>query len=276
MRFETWNEFMAEQRRTGLLQRISDFVTAEREKAAMHRLTPSLPRDNTFPAVYPASADVMRFTTTPLRQVRVVILGQDPYHQPGQAHGLAFSYKGDEPIPASLRNIFKELMNDLGDNVMLERTQRCVRQGPRGIHGDLTPWTRQGVLLLNTALTVRHGEPGSHLSAWQPFTDEVVQAVVDSADVAPHFILWGSKAKSTLSRVLGRLVSLDHVLKQPGFVGHWNPGQAAHLITATYSAHPSPLSADRGFFGSRPFSRANLALRLNNPGVDCAVDWRLP
>lgn len=256
MRFDTWDDFMAEQRRTGLLGRISDFVTAERAKGA----------------VYPPSADVFAFTTTPLRGVKVVILGQDPYHQPGQAHGLAFSVR-DAPLgglPPSLRNIIKELRSDV--DPWIAAVGAC----------DLTPWTRQGVLLLNTALTVRHGEAGSHCDVWQPFTDEVIRAVCDSATVAPHFVLWGAKAKRALERCCGKLQLWGHSRLRVGGVGtpidpQWGLYQTVIIsgrITATYSAHPSPLSADRGFFGSRPFSRANLALTLNNPG--CApVDWRL-
>lgn len=131
-------------------------------------------------------------------------------------------------------------------------------------------------MLLNTALTVRQGEPNSHLRMWQPFTDEVVRAVVDSADVAPHFILWGTKAKATFERSVGSLRLWEgQYAKTEVPIFERFLAQSSRRITATYSPHPSPLSADRGFFDSRPFSRANLALQLNNPGV-AAVDWRLP
>lgn len=258
MRYDNWDDFMAAQRRSGLLQRISDFVTAERRRhsdqaeAARNMLGPE-------PDVYPPSGDVMRFTTTPLRDVKVVILGQDPYHGPGQAHGLAFSVPNDVDRPPSLRNIHRELADDLG-------LARSVRSLPN----DLTPWTRQGVLLLNTALTVRQADPGSHLDIWQPFTDEVVRCVVDSADVNVHFTLWGKFAKATFERAVGRL---RNSVREDILVTGDPPYRK---ITATYSSHPSPLSADRGFFGSRPFSSANLALKLNNPGSACQVDWRLP
>lgn len=257
MRFDTWDDFMAEQRRTGLLGRISDFVTAERAKGA----------------VYPPSADVFAFTTTPLRDVKVVILGQDPYHQPGQAHGLAFSVR-DAPLgglPPSLRNIIKELRSDVGP--WIAAVGAC----------DLTPWTRQGVLLLNTALTVRHGEAGSHLDIWRPFTDEVVRTVVGSSQYRPHFVLWGRHARDSFQRALSCKLQMSSptsgLYLTKGVYFGWGDcvggvGSVYYDVTAIYSAHPSPLSADKGFFGSRPFSHANVALTLNNPG--CApVDWRL-
>lgn len=251
-KYADWDEFMAAQRRSGLLQRISEFVTAERARLSVNADVGDKPS-----AVHPASADVFRFTSTPLRQVKVVILGQDPYHGPGQADGLAFSVRAGTKLPPSLKNIFEELWRDLVESTP-DKPQIYYP------NGDLTSWTRQGVLLLNTALTVRQSEPGSHLAQWQPFTDEVVRAVVDSADVAPHFILWGAKARATFERMLAR---------RPNSLTRL--GKALTDSTYTYSPHPSPLSADRGFFGSRPFSRANLALRLNN-GEGCAVDWRLP
>lgn len=158
---------------------------------------------------------------TPLESVRVVILGQDPYPTPGHANGLAFSYVGPPPLPRSLVNIFRERKSDLGLAPPAD--------------GDLTPWARQGVLLLNTALTVREGasKAGSHLLlGWGAVTDALIGAV---SATRPHavFILWGKPAQT--KRVLvdeGR----HHVLESP---------------------HPSPLSASRGFFGSRPFSHAN-------------------
>lgn len=238
-------------------------VSEERSKTHVYSRAYGVTR-----GVYPAPADVFNFTKTPLRDVKVVILGQDPYHQPGQAHGLAFSVPEGVAVPPSLRNILCELADDISDRKHANGTAKSVPY-----FGDLTPWTRQGVLLFNTALTVRRNEAGSHCDIWQPFTDEVIRAVCDSATVAPHFILWGAKVKKALERVLGRLVQCNWSRDVVG-LGHWNPGIAARLITATYSAHPSPLSADKGFFGARPFSRANLALTLNNPG--CApVDWRL-
>lgn len=253
MKFDTWAEFLEYNR--PLLTSIEAAIKRDAgDKGAI---------------VYPAYVDRFRFTETPLRDVRIVILGQDPYFKPGQADGLAFSVREGVTLPPSLRNILTEHRLDLG---CLD-AQRCSHHCECRNSGNLTLWTRQGVLLLNTALTVREGEAGSHCDIWQPFTDEVIRAVCDSATVAPHFTLWGAKAKRALERVLGRLVQCNWSRDIVG-LGHWNPGIAARLITATYSAHPSPKSVNLGFFGSRPFSRANLALTLNNPG--CApVDWRL-
>ena len=257
MRFDTWAEFLEHQRRQPYMRQISDFVKAERQCGP----------------VYPAPEDVFRFTETPLRDVKVVILGQDPYHQPGQADGLAFSVREGVALPPSLRNIFTELIGDIGpsdlrDLVVSAKPHPC---------SDFTPWTRQGVLLLNTALTVRRGEAGSHCDIWQPFTDEVIRAVCDSVRCV-HFILWGTKAKAAFERTVGKLhtFALSSHPEREQLVAHdiRRAGLMAKNITATYSSHPSPKSVNLGFFGSRPFSRANLALALNNPG--CApVDWRL-
>jgi uracil-DNA glycosylase len=249
MRFDTWAEFLDYQRRQPYMRGISEAVQ----------------RDRLLGAVYPAPEDVFRFTETPLAEVRVVILGQDPYHGRGQADGLAFSVREGVTLPPSLRNILTEHRLDIG----CFDAQRCSWHCECRNSGDLTPWTRQGVLLLNTALTVREGEAGSHCDIWQPFTDEVIRAVVYSAaarNFRPHFVLWGRKARAAVVR------SLRHELCIADNGPEWLYYTSG--ISATYSAHPSPLSADKGFFGSRPFSRANLALTLNNPG--CApVDWRL-
>ncbi len=158
---------------------------------------------------------------TPLDRIRAVILGQDPYPTPGHANGLAFSYVGPPPLPRSLVNIYKERTEDLAE--------------PAPADGDLTRWAKQGVLLLNTALTVREGasRAGSHLSlGWGLVTDAVIAAV---SRQRPHavFLLWGNPAQA----------------KRPLI------DERRHLVIA--SAHPSPLSARRGFFGSKPFSRAN-------------------
>jgi len=164
----------------------------------------------------------------------VVILGQDPYHGPGQAHGLSFSVKPGVPAPPSLQNIFKELQSDLG----------C----PIPNHGHLAHWAGQGVLLLNTVLTVRAGEPASHRGiGWETFTDRVIETL-NGKEQPVVFILWGSHAQA----------------KAPLIAGH-------HGILR--SPHPSPLSAHRGFFGSRPFSAANRFLRSR--GLE-EIDWRLP
>ena len=271
MRYTDWNTFFAAQ--MPLLKQIREHVAADRGKGN----------------VYPAPADVFRaFAKTPLRDVKVVILGQDPYHGAGQADGLAFSVRDGVPLPPSLKNIFCELADDLPgahytNGPGLRKTAKAWPYC-----GDLSAWSRQGVLLLNTALTVREGEAGSHLNVWQPFTDEVVGAVVDSATVAPHFVLWGSKARATMIRCFGRsagfwtkpspLTALPQFAELDIIRRRWITSTLVkRAISATYSAHPSPLSARGGFFGSRPFSRANLALRLNNPGVaDVEIDWRLP
>ncbi len=281
MRYDNWDDFMAAQRRSGLLGKISEFVTAERSR--------SLGQDSTQtqgPAIYPPSGDVMRFTTTPLRDVKVVILGQDPYHGPGQAHGLAFSVPDGVTPPPSLKNIFRELDSDWYEQLRQAVLRACDHVNRNGDYicsdgvsdlpaaptsGDLTPWTRQGVLLLNTALTVRQADPGSHLDIWQPFTDEVVRTVVHSADITPHFILWGKPALKTFQRCgMTTTRRVDEIASGIYLTNN---------VTYTHSTHPSPLSADRGFFGSRPFSRANEALRLRHSyGNDAPpqVDWRLP
>jgi uracil-DNA glycosylase len=179
---------------------------------------------------------------TPLDQVRCVILGQDPYHGPGQAHGLAFSVQAGVRVPPSLLNIYKELEADLGL--------------PRAAGGDLTPWARQGVLLLNNTLTVEAGQAGSHAGrGWDAITDACVAAVAERAEPTV-FILWGSHATKKASRVpaLARALS----------------GSGHHLVLT--SAHPSPLSAHNGFFGSRPFSQTNAFLEGAGRGV---IDWRV-
>jgi uracil-DNA glycosylase len=173
---------------------------------------------------------------TPLDRVKVVILGQDPYHGPGQAHGLCFSVPDGVPVPPSLVNIYKELESDLG----------IARRGT----GNLEHWARQGVLLLNNSLTVAAGRAGSHAGkGWEAITDAAVAAV--AAREAPSvFILWGSHARKKAANV-PQLASGDR-----------------HLVLT--SAHPSPLSAYSGFFGSKPFSKANAFLNEKGRG---AIDW---
>ena len=183
--------------------------------------------------VYPPSTDIFNaFAFTPLEHVKVVILGQDPYHEPGQANGLCFSVHKGIRIPPSLVNIYKEMSSDLG----------C----PVPENGDLTGWARQGVLLLNTVLTVRAHAANSHRGiGWEEFTDAAIRVLADQ-DRPLVFILWGTPAR--------RKKALIH-----------NP---KHLIIE--SPHPSPLSASGGFFGSRPFSRTNDYL------VRCGltpIDW---
>ena len=190
-------------------------------------------------AVYPPEGCRLRaLELTPLDEVKVVILGQDPYHGPGQAMGLSFSVPEGVPHPPSLRNIFKELVQD------------CGITSPTS--GDLTPWAQRGVLLLNNSLTVEAGQAGSHAGrGWDAITDACVAAVAARAEPSV-FILWGSHAQSKARRVAG----LDN--------------QSRHCVIR--SPHPSPLSAHRGFFGSKPFSRANAF--LEKAGRE-PVDWDL-
>lgn len=190
--------------------------------------------------IYPPQKDVFNaFRFTELNDVKVVILGQDPYHGPNQAHGLAFSVQPGIATPPSLLNMYKEL-------------EGTIPGFTRPNHGYLESWARQGVLLLNNTLTVEAGLAGSHAGrGWDAITDACVAAVAASG--APTvFILWGSHARRKASRVplLGR--------------------SAQHLVIA--SAHPSPLSAHNGFFGSRPFSRTNEFLERRARGT---IDWSL-
>lgn len=169
---------------------------------------------------------------TPLDAVKVVILGQDPYHGPGQAHGLAFSVPEGAKVPPSLLNIYKELANDLG----IERPE----------HGNLDHWARQGVLLLNTSLTVEAGQAGSHARrGWEAITDAAVAAVAARSEPSV-FILWGNHAQAKAARI--------PELAEGG----------RHMVLK--SVHPSPLSAHRGFFGSKPFSQANAFLDAHGRG----------
>jgi uracil-DNA glycosylase len=174
--------------------------------------------------VYPSGDDIFNaFNLTPLERVEVVILGQDPYHGAGQAHGLSFSVKDGVRFPPSLLNIFKELNGDL--------------EAPIPKSGDLTKWAEQGVLLLNSVLTVEDGKAASHRKkGWEKFTDKVIQTLSER-DEPVVFILWGAFAHSKIP-----------MIRVP-----------PHAIIK--SVHPSPLSAYNGFFGSKPFSRANQILR---------------
>lgn len=198
---------------------LTAFVTAERKAAVVYP-----PEDEVFAAL----------ELTPFDQVRVVILGQDPYHGPGQAHGLAFSVRAGVRPPPSLANVFRELHDDVG----------C----PPPASGSLVPWAERGVLLLNTVLTVRAGEPNSHRGrGWERFTDAVIRAVAARPEPAV-FLLWGAPAGKKAA-----LVADPHHVHR--------------------SVHPSPLSAKRGFFGSRPFTAANRALAAAG---EVPVEWCLP
>lgn len=184
---------------------------------------------------FPAGAAILRAFAQPMDEVCVLITGQDPYPTPGHAVGLSFSVAPTvAPLPRSLQNIFTELVDDLGVQ--------------RPSNGDLDPWSRQGVLLLNRVLTVRSGEPGSHRGiGWERITDAAIKGLVNRPDAPLVAILWGRDAQT-----------LEPALPEVPIIA---------------SAHPSPMSADRGFFGSRPFSRANAYLDELG-GVE--VDWALP
>ncbi|MDN7133652.1 uracil-DNA glycosylase [Halomonas sp. MC140] len=186
--------------------------------------------------IYPHSTQWFRaFELTPLSEVKVVILGQDPYHGPHQAHGLCFSVQAGIPVPPSLVNIYKELATDVGFTP--------VR------HGHLEAWARQGVLLLNTSLTVEQGNAASHRGkGWEPFTDRAIETVSQHSPPCV-FLLWGSHARQKIALI----------------------DQSRHLILE--APHPSPLSAYRGFFGTRHFSQANQFLQAQGR---TPIEWQLP
>lgn len=186
--------------------------------------------------IYPPGGLIFNaFNTTPFQQVKVVLLGQDPYHGPGQAHGLSFSVPQGIPPPPSLINIFKEMLTDVGI--------------PIPNHGNLTNWAEQGVLLLNSSLTVRANEPMSHSKiGWAEFTNSVI-AKISALKKNCVFLLWGKFAQE-------KQVLID---------------ETRHLVLK--AAHPSPFSADKGFFGCRCFSKTNQYLVSNE--LD-PVDWKLP
>ncbi|WP_067520772.1 uracil-DNA glycosylase [Endozoicomonas ascidiicola] len=186
--------------------------------------------------IYPDGGEIFRsMDLTPFDQVKVVILGQDPYHGPGQAHGLSFSVRPDVRIPPSLVNMYKELETDLGI--------------PPASHGFLEHWANQGVLLLNSVLTVEHKQAASHQGrGWEAFTDRII-ALLNERCEHIVFILWGSYAQKK-----GRFID-----------------QQRHLVLK--SVHPSPLSSYRGFFGSKPFSQTNQY--LSQHGIE-PIDWQLP
>ncbi len=185
--------------------------------------------------IYPDMYDIFNsLKYTPYENVKAVIIGQDPYHGRGQAHGLCFSVKKGITPPPSLQNIFKELQNDLG--IMPPH------------HGELTDWTKQGVLLLNSVLTVREGQPNSHKGmGWEQLTDAIIKKLNDRSQPTA-FIMWGANARAKLPLI----------------------NNSAHAVFT--AAHPSPLSAYNGFFGCRHFSRVNEFLRSN--GIE-PIDWRI-
>lgn len=214
-----WNPLLREEFERDYWKPLQRFVADERASGPVYP-----PHDQVFEALH----------LTPYTGTRVMILGQDPYHGPGQAHGLAFSVRDGVRIPPSLVNIHKELESDLGLK-------------PPG-HGNLEAWARQGVLLLNTTLTVRGGQAASHQGkGWETFTDRVIEVVNDKPDHVV-FVLWGGHARRKKSLI----------------------DTTRHTIVE--SAHPSPLSAHNGFFGSRPFSRADEALADHGQQP---IDWSL-
>lgn len=215
-----WRMVLADELDQPYFHTLLDFVQRQR---ASHPVYP--PASQTFAALH----------CTPFEAVRVLILGQDPYHGEGQAHGLSFSVRPQVPPPPSLVNIFKELRDDLG----------C----PIPEHGYLGAWAEQGVLLLNAVLTVRAGQAASHRGqGWERFTDAIIRAL-DRRPQPVVFVLWGNYARA-----------------KRALIEHQHHG----IIDAP---HPSPLSARRGFFGSRPFSRINAALAERDQPP---VDWCLP
>ncbi len=205
----------------------------EFEKPYFQQLTDFVKGEYKSQTIYPPGKEIFRaFDKCDFNEVKVVIIGQDPYHGPGQANGLCFSVRDGMRVPPSLLNIYKEIKNDLGK--------------PIPISGELERWAKQGVLLLNATLTVRAAMPGSHQNkGWETFTDEVIRKISTSKENIV-FILWGAYAQKK-----GEVIDRDK-----------------HFVIA--SPHPSPFSADRGFFGSKPFSKANAYLK--SKGVP-EIEW---
>ncbi len=214
----------------------ASILNEEFHKPYYLRLRQFLVEEYQSKAIYPDKYDIFNaLHFTAYGETKVVILGQDPYHGPGQAHGLSFSVKPGVNPPPSLQNIYKELQSDLGCTI------------PN--HGHLVHWAKQGVLLLNTVLTVRAGVPNSHKGmGWEQFTDRVIYTL-NERETPMVFILWGK-----------------HAQEKAAFIN-----SQKHCMIS--SPHPSPFSANRGFFGSRPFSRANQFLRAHGLGE---IDWQLP
>ena len=218
---ESWKAALADEFASPYMTKLKGFLQAEKEAGKW---------------IFPKGTEYFRaLDLTPLEQVKVVILGQDPYHGDGQAHGLCFSVQPGVKTPPSLVNIYKEMQSDLGI--------------PRASHGNLESWAKQGVLLLNSVLTVERGRAAAHQGqGWEKFTDAVIRQV----NALPHpvvFMLWGAYAQ-----------------KKAGFVD-----TSRHL--ALKSPHPSPLSAHNGFFGCQHFSKANAFLKENGMAE---IHWQLP
>lgn len=218
--FSDWRAFLEKERLEPYFIALNTFLEHERSS---HSVLP--PEEDVFAA----------FDECPLNITKVIIVGQDPYHGQGQAHGLAFSVNPTIPIPPSLRNIFRELVSDLS-------------LSPPA-HGNLTSWAHQGVLLLNSVLTVREGEAHSHRNqGWETFTDRVI-AYLNTHKTSCVFVLWGSHAQEKV---------------------HLIDSSRHHIVTAP---HPSPLSAHRGFLGSRPFSSINTYLSHTDQEP---INWKIP
>lgn len=216
-----WRQILASQQQETYYQNLMQFVTQQYETAT----------------VYPKKEQIVNaLHYTDYKDVKVVLLGQDPYHGPNQAHGLSFSVEPGQKLPPSLKNMMKELQDDLG----------C----PMPDHGALFDWAKQGVLLLNTVLTVRQGEANSHKGqGWEQFTDIIIEKL--AARKQPIvFLLWGKPAQS--KRAIIERISNQHIILE--------------------APHPSPLSAHRGFFGSKPYSKANAALvALGQQPIDWCI-----
>ncbi|QKJ31130.1 uracil-DNA glycosylase [Mucilaginibacter mali] len=214
-----------------------DVLKGEFDKPYMAQLKKFLQQEKEAgKVVYPRNADIFNaFNKTPFDKVKVVILGQDPYHGPNQAHGLSFSVQKGIDIPRSLINIYKELATDIPGFV-------------KPSHGNLESWAEQGVLLLNATLTVRAAEAASHQKkGWEQFTDEVIHTLSEKKK-GLVFILWGAYAQSKIPLIDQ---SKHHIIK---------------------SVHPSPLSVERGFWGSKPFSKANAFLEKEG---ETPIDWQI-
>ena len=219
---QTWQEIIRQQQSQAYFHHINDFVEKQRRDGKV--IYP--PQDQVFSA----------FDMTPFEDVRVVILGQDPYHGAQQAHGLAFSVLPGVKIPPSLRNMYKELADDIEGFVP-------------PTHGYLASWAKQGVLMLNTVLTVEEGKAHSHAKCgWETFTDHII-AQLNERNEPIIFLLWGAHAQKK-----GQAID-----------------ESKHFVLN--APHPSPLSARRGFFGCKHFSRTNELLKSQNLSV---IDWRLP
>ncbi|MBS4223490.1 uracil-DNA glycosylase [Lederbergia citrea] len=215
-----WGPLLEEEFQKRYFESLREFLQEEYEKLV----------------IYPDKNDIFNaLNYTPYQKVKAVIIGQDPYHGPGQAHGLSFSVKSDVKIPPSLRNIFKELKNDLGF------------ESPN--NGYLVKWAEQGVLMLNTVLTVRQGQANSHRGkGWEIFTDKII-SLVNKRENPVVFILWGRPAQEKIALI----------------------DTKKHKIIQ--SPHPSPFAARKGFFGSHPFSKTNEFLREIG---EKPIDWQIP